>query len=159
MAEEQKQQEEQQQSGFVIQRIYLKDCSFESPASPEVFLDKWEPEVSINLHTASKALKEDAHEVVLKITVTATQNEKTVFVAEVHQAGIFTVSDMPKEQIHYLLGAFCPNMLFPYARETIGSLVGRGEFPHFYLQPVDFDQIYQQHLAEEKKKAANEAEK
>jgi preprotein translocase subunit SecB len=143
------QNDQQRGGGFTIQRIYLKDASFESPNTPAVFNEDWQPEVNINLNTQSQSLGDNHHEVVLKVTVTATQQEKTVFVAEVQQAGIFNINNMSENELHYVLGSFCPGLLFPYVREAISNLVARGGFPHFYLAPIDFEQVYKQHLEQQ----------
>lgn len=130
---------------FGIQRLYVKDMSFEAPNSPEVFLQEWQPELDMDLATKSAPLGEDNHEVVLSITVTVKLKETTVFLVEVHQAGIFTIKNFPKEQLRPMLGSFCPNILYPYVREAVTDVVVRGGFPQLYLTPVNFDALYEQH--------------
>ena len=143
--EEQTSQDQQPQ--FALQRIYVKDISFESPKSPSLFKEQWTPEVKLDLNTTNTALEEkDLHEVVLSLTVTVKSGEETAFVAEVQQGGIFLMSNLPEENMKHTLGAFCPNILFPYARETIDNLVTRGSFPPIMLAPVNFDALYEQAL-------------
>jgi len=127
---------------FAIQRIYTKDISFETPNSPEIFQAEWKPEIKLDLDTRSNKLAEATYEVVLAVTVTATVDGKTAFLAEVQQAGIFTINNLPDDQLAHTIGAFCPTNLFPYARETVASLVNRGSFPQFNLSPVNFDSLY-----------------
>ena len=134
---------------FVLQKVYLKDMSFETPNSPEVFTEKWEPTVNIELKTNGKALAPDVHEVVLGITVTAKVSEKVAYLAEVHQAGVFALSGFSDQELGPLLGSYCPNLLFPFAREAISDLVLKGGFPQMLLQPVNFDAIYQDHIKEQ----------
>jgi len=143
---------------FSIQRVYMKDVSFETPNSPAVFQKEWKPEVKLDIDTRSNKLGEDTFEVVLVVTVTATIEEQTAFLAEVQQAGIFTIAGMPEAQMAQMIGAFCPNTLFPYAREAIASLVNRGSFPQLNLAPVNFDALYasfvQQRQAQEQAEQA-----
>jgi len=127
---------------FAIQRIYTKDVSFETPNSPAVFQLDWKPEIQLDLDTRSTKLAENTYEVVLSVTVTATVEDKTAFLAEVQQAGIFTIGNLPEAQLAHTIGAFCPTTLFPYARETVASLVNRGSFPQFNLTPVNFEGLY-----------------
>ncbi|GGO65760.1 protein-export chaperone SecB [Bowmanella pacifica] len=130
------------QPQFAIQRIYTKDISFESPNSPAVFQQEWKPEVKMDLDTRSTKLDDNSYEVVLSVTVTANAGEQTAFLVEVQQAGIFTIADMSDQQKAHILGSFCPNTLFPYARECISNLVNRGTFPQLNLAPVNFDAIF-----------------
>ncbi|HEY9135760.1 MAG TPA: protein-export chaperone SecB [Pseudomonadales bacterium] len=139
---------------FAFQRIYVKDISFEVPGAPEAFTAEWKPEVKLDLNTKNNKVSENTFEVVLSVTVTANNQGKVAFLAEVQQAGIFLINGMPAEQIQHLLGAYCPNVLFPYAREAISDLVNRGSFPQFLLAPVNFDALYAEALkrkAEDKK--------
>lgn len=145
---------EQNVPEFGIQRIYTKDISFEAPQSPAVFQQEWKPELNMQLNTATAQLAENVYEVILKVTVTATSNGKTAFLAEVAQAGIFELRSFPKEQIPAVLGTVCPNILFPYAREAVSDLVNRGTFPPLYLSPVNFDALYAEHVAKEGKSGA-----
>ena len=130
---------------FAIQRLYIKDLSFEVPHSPLVFLEEWQPEVNMDLTTRTDDLGGDNHEIVLIVTVNVTMKDKTIFLAEVHQGGIFTIKNFSKAQMRPMLGSFCPNILYPYAREVITDVVMRGGFPQLYLAPVNFDTILEQH--------------
>lgn len=133
---------------FAIQKIYVKDLSFETPNSPAVFTGEWKPEVNLNLNTESRGIAENVYEVVLKLTVTATQGEKTTYLAEVQQAGIFTMAGFSEDEIKPMLGAFCPNTLYPFARETVADLIQRGGFPPLLLAPINFDALYAQQVNE-----------
>lgn len=136
---------------FEIQRIFTKDISFESPNTPHTFVEEWKPEVTLNLETKSNRVQDNMHEVVLSITATVTTNKKTAFLIEVQQAGIFMINGFPNDQMHQMLGSFCPNILFPYAREVISDIVVRGGFPQLILAPVNFDALYSQHLEQQSK--------
>ncbi|CAD5105924.1 protein-export chaperone SecB [Zestomonas carbonaria] len=140
---------------FSLQRIYVKDLSFEAPKSPEIFRQEWAPSVALDLNTRQKALEGDFHEVVLSLSVTVKTGEEVAFIAEVQQAGIFLIRGLDAASMSHTLGAFCPNILFPYARETLDSLVVRGSFPALMLSPVNFDALYAQELA--RLQAAGEA--
>lgn len=137
---------------FVIQRIYVKDASFEAPHAPQIFKEEWKPEVNVDLQTKTNNLEEGIHEVVLHLTVTVKMGEKTAFLVETQQAGIFTIKGFPQEQTNQALGAMCPTILYPYARETISDLVTRGGFPQLLLAPVNFDALYIQHQKQEQEK-------
>lgn len=139
------------QPQFEIQRIYVKDLSFEAPNTPQTFVEEWKPEVQLNLETKSNKVQDNVHEVILSITATVTTSKKSAFVIEVQQAGIFMIANLPQDQLRQMLGSFCPNILFPYARETISDVVVRGGFPQLLLAPVNFDALYMQHLEEQKK--------
>ena len=127
---------------FSLQRIFVKDLSFEAPKSPEIFREDWSPEVEMDLNTRQRSLEGDFHEVVLTITVTVKTADEVAFIVEVQQAGIFLIQGLDEASKGHALGAFCPGLLFPYARETIDSLVVRGSFP----APVNFDALYAQEL-------------
>ncbi|MBE9525656.1 MAG: protein-export chaperone SecB [Proteobacteria bacterium] len=143
---------------FIIQKIYAKDISFETPNSPQLFTEKWEPELKVDLHTAINPIAEGVFEVVLTVTATVKVGEKTAFLAEVQQAGIFNITGFEKPQLDGMLGSYSPNILFPYAREIVSDLVNKGGFPQLILQPVNFDAIYQQHLQQkDTEQAASEA--
>jgi preprotein translocase subunit SecB len=131
---------------FQIQRIYVKDISFESPNTPAIFQQPWKPEVKLDLYTTSKEIETDVHEVVLQVTVTATMAGSVAFLCQVQQAGIFCTEGVAEEVLASCLGAFCPTILFPYARECVSSLVGRGSFPQLDLAPINFDQLFLDHL-------------
>jgi preprotein translocase subunit SecB len=141
---------------FEIQRIYIKDSSYEAPNTPHTFSEDWKPEVQLNLETKSTRIQDNTHEVVLSVTATVTSSKKSAFLVEVHQAGIFLVTGFPSDQLHQMLGSFCPNILFPYAREAISDAVVRGGFPQLILAPVNFDALYAQHLEEQKSPAKKE---
>lgn len=144
---------EQQQEGpqFNIQRIYVKDVSFETPHAPEIFRVEWKPEVNVDLQTRSNQLEESIYEVALHITVTVKVGDKTAFLVEVNQAGIFTLKGLQKDQLSHAVGSVCPSILYPYAREAISDIVIRGGFPQLLLAPVNFDALYIQHLEQQKK--------
>lgn len=150
------------QPQFAIQRVYTKDVSFETPNSPAIFQKEWKPEIKLDLDTRSNKLADDTYEVVLAVTVTATVEGQTAFLAEVQQAGIFTIGNLPEAQLAHTIGAFCPTTLFPYARETVASLVNRGSFPQFNLSPVNFEALFasyvQQRAAEAKVNAPESTE-
>ena len=134
--------EQQPEVKFVIQSVYLKDLSYETPNTPHIFREQWKPEMKVNLDSKADALEEGVYNVVLQVTVTVKSGETTAFLAEVHQAGVFTISGMEGEQLEHTLAAYCPNILFPYAREVVTSLVARGGFPQLVLAPVNFDALY-----------------
>ncbi len=148
MAEENNPAPAENGAEFSILRIYLKDVSLETPSSPEVFTQEFKPEINLQLNTVIKRIEEDLHEVVLNITVTAKQGEKTGFLVEVQQAGIFSLKGFDEAQKGTMLGAYCPNVLFPYAREEISALVSKGGFPPFLLAPINFDAMYAEKTAE-----------
>ena len=146
---------EQQAAGqegaiFRIERIYMSNSSFEAPLVPEIFRQEWKPEVNVDLQTKTNRLEDTIFDVVLHITVTVKMGEKVAFLVEVHQAGIFTVSGFPVDQLSHALGSLCPAILYPYAREAISDLVVRGGFPQLLLAPVNFDALYMQHLEHQK---------
>lgn len=139
--------EQATQNHFSIQKIYVKDVSFESPASPKVFsFQKWEPKIDLNLTNKSTNVGPDMYEAVLSITATVSQDDKTAFLIEVHQAGLFAIKGFNDQDRAYLLGSQCMNILLPYSRETISDMTTRGGFPPLILSPVNFDALYQQHL-------------
>ena len=141
------------QQQFVLQRVYIKDLSFESPVAPGVFKQEWKPAMSVDLRSKSSVIDGDNYEVVLTITITAKLDEETAFLVEVQQAGIFFVRGIEGEELRRVLSIFCPNMLFPYARETIDSIVIRGTFPALMLAQVNFDALYQQALQQSQQQA------
>lgn len=139
---------------FSLQRIYVKDLSFEAPKSPEIFRQEWAPSVALDLNTKQKQLEGDFHEVVLTLSVTVKTGEEIAFIAEVQQAGIFLIKGLDAASMSHTLGAFCPNILFPYARETLDSLVIRGSFPALMLSPVNFDALYAQEMQRQQQATA-----
>ncbi|WP_395479988.1 protein-export chaperone SecB [Candidatus Curculioniphilus buchneri] len=134
---------------FQIQRIYSKDISFEIPNAPRIFQKEWQPAIQLELKTTSFQLLEDIYEVVLQATVTATLKEDIAFLCEVQQAGIFTIFSISNDKIAHYLSVYCPNILFPYARECITSQISRGTFPQLNLSPVNFDVLFMQYLQQQ----------
>jgi preprotein translocase subunit SecB len=158
MAEEEVTEAAQQpETQFVMQRIYIKDLSFESPQAPSVFTKDWQPKMSVDLNTKSSPLGEDNYEVVLTVTVTATLDDETAFLIEVQQAGIFMVRGIEGEDLRRVLATMCPNMLFPYVRETIDSVANRGTFPTLMLAPVNFDALFMQAMQQAQQQQAEQA--
>jgi preprotein translocase subunit SecB len=139
---------------FGLQRIYVKDLSFEAPHAPQVFTENWQPQVNVGLNTQVTPLGNDHIEVVLVVTVTVKSGEKTAYHVEVQQAGIFVARDVSDHDRGPLVGIVCPNILFPYAREVISDLVGRGSFPQMLLAPVNFEALYLQRVAQLREQAA-----
>ncbi|ARG96770.1 protein-export chaperone SecB [Legionella micdadei] len=148
----------QQEAQFMIQRIYVKDSSFEAPGTPAIFQQKWDPELTLDLNTQNVELEKGVYEVVLTVTATVKNQNNIAFLAEVKQAGIFTIEGAPVDQLDHLLGSFCPSILYPYARETITSQVIHGSFPQLVLAPINFDALYVQQLEDKKKAKQKEAE-
>jgi preprotein translocase subunit SecB len=138
--------EEENQQEFGIHTIFLKDASFEAPNSPEIFRQQIQPEISMNLNLESQGLGHDRYDVTRTVTVTAKAGDKTAFLVELHQAGVFTLRGFSEENLGQMLGIYCPNLLFPYAREAASSLVSKGGFPQLLLEPVNFEALYAQHL-------------
>ncbi len=147
-AVQQDQQEQQQQAQFQLQKIYVKDVSYEVPNAPQVFQEDGQVEIKMNLAQKVENLAEGVHEVVLTVTVTASLGEKTAYLAEVQQAGIFSIKGLDEQATHAALNTLCPHTLFPYARRAITDLVADGGFPPLVLQPINFDQIYSQRMQE-----------
>lgn len=133
---------QQEAPSFAIEKLYVKDLSLEVPSAPEIYLERESPEVNIQLQTAVKGLGDGAFEVTLTVTVTAKLVEKTVFLVEVGQAGIFRVKNVPEDNLEPLLSIACPNILFPYAREVISDSITRAGFAPVLLQPVNFEALY-----------------
>ncbi|MBX2857130.1 MAG: protein-export chaperone SecB [Cellvibrionaceae bacterium] len=154
---------ETQASGKQIQfspiRIFVKDISFEAPQGATAFQQQYQPKINQDLNTQVSKFDDKHYEVVLKLTITAnTQQDKTLFLAEVHQAGIFAVSGVEGMQLRHLLTAGCPQILFPYAREAVDNLATRGGFPPLALPPINFDALFAQQMAKEKADAEASAE-
>lgn len=153
MAEDQNQAnagaENQNQRQLAFQRIYLLDSSFESPNVPHIFTKEYKPEFDVNLGNKSNRIDDYTWQVTLTLSIEAKMDDQTVFLVEVQQAGLFTVDGFQKEELHALLGSYCPAQLYPYAREAATSLIMRGGFPQPMLQPVNFDALYQQHMEQE----------
>jgi preprotein translocase subunit SecB len=134
------------QPQLVLQKIYVKDASFEAPNAPQVFQEIGEsdqqPQVQLNLGHKANDLGNDVYEVVLSLTLTCNMGERTAYLAEVHQAGIFGIEGFNDADRDGILGSYCPNLLFPYARQMVSSMVQEGGFPPFLLQPINFDALY-----------------
>ena len=133
----------------VVEKIYVKDLSLEVPNAPQIYLEREAPQVEIQLGTSGNGLGDGVYEVVLTVTVTAKLEEKTVFLVEVGQAGIFRIMNVPNEQIEPLIAVACPNILFPFAREAVSDAVTRAGFSPIVLQPVNFEAMYMQRLQEQ----------
>ena len=144
MAQEDNAAQEQAQPGFSIEKIYVKDASLEIPNAPQIFTDRTQPQVSIELGNYAKVLEEGVFEIALKVTVTSKIAEKTVFLVEVTQAGIFQIRNVPEENIEMIAGITCPNILFPYAREAVSDLVVRAGFQPVLLNPINFEALFAQ---------------
>ncbi|QVL47358.1 MAG: protein-export chaperone SecB [Thiocapsa sp.] len=130
---------------FSVQRVYVKDASFESPNAPDIFRGEWKPTHELNVSTKVNRIQDDLFEVVLSVTVSAQLGEKTAFIVEVQQAGIFGIAGFAEQEMGAMVGAYCPNLLFPYAREVVSDLVSKGSFPQLVLQHVNFDALFAQH--------------
>ena len=140
---------DQEQPVFAAQRIYLKDASYEAPNAPGIFLDEWEPEVNVEMDNSVTAIDENGvYDVQLKITVTAKSKDKTAYIAEVVQGGIFLIAGFEEKDRQRLTGSVCPDTLYPYAREALANLMSKGSFPPFLLTPVNFDYIYNKRMQE-----------
>jgi len=130
---------------LTLQRIYLKDASVESPNTPEIFRESWQPEVNVDLSSRGRQVGEEPlYEVTVRVTVNASREETTAFLIEVEQAGLFSIEGASEGALDRLLGSYCPNLLFPYVREVISDLVTRAGFPQFLLAPVNFEALYEQ---------------
>ena len=149
-AKETKTEAEQKNAAqFSLQKIYIRDLSFESPAPAEYFLKKnFMPEINLQLNAESSKLSDDVYEVVLNITLTAKDKEadKICYLVELKQAGIFTLANFPRKDLEAMVNSYCVNILFPYAREAISSIIEKGGFPQLLLAPINFDALYQQHM-------------
>lgn len=148
--------EQNDQPVFGIEKLYVKDFSVEVPNAPEIFLEREAPQVEIQLNTGGRGVGEGVFEVVLTVTVTAKLEDKTVFLVEVGQGGIFRIMNVPEEQIEPLIAVACPNILFPYAREAVSDAVTRAGFQPIVLQPVNFEAMYMQRLQQAQESAHGE---
>ncbi|MCZ6579283.1 MAG: protein-export chaperone SecB [Gammaproteobacteria bacterium] len=138
------------QNHFSIQKLYVKDVSFESPDTPKAFnFSKWEPKIELNLNHTHSAIDDKIYEAVLTVTATVKQQEKTAFLVEVQQAGVFAIVGYDENERNYILSSQCMSILFPYAREAISDLTSRGGFPPLVLTPVNFDALYKQHVQQQ----------
>jgi len=139
---------------FEIQKVYLKDVSLETPNSPMIFTEQWQPQTEVRLETGATPLTEDLFETVLTLTVTTKVGERTAYLAEIQQGGLFTLRGFDEAQMGHMLHAFCPNLLFPFAREELASLIGKGGFPALLLNPINFDGLYVQRLQQQQQDLA-----
>jgi preprotein translocase subunit SecB len=146
-------QEQAQQPGFGIEKIYVKDASLEIPHAPQIFTDRTQPQVSVELGNFAQQIEENVFEVAIKVTVTSKIADKTVFLVEVTQAGIFQISNVPAENIELIVGITCPNILFPYAREAVSDLVVRAGFQPVLLNPINFEALFAQQKQQESAQA------
>ena len=135
-----------QRGQFEIRKIYVKNVSLETPNSPQVFREQWQPSVHMDIANSADELGDDLYEITLSVTATVSHEDKTIYLVEVQQAGIFLMADFPREIRGRMVATVCPNILFPFVRETISDLVTRAGFPQLLLAPVNFDVLYQQHL-------------
>jgi len=134
---------------IAIQKIYVKDFSFESPHTPDVFAKtNWSPKTDLNLRSSHTMGTDNKHEVVLTITIEAKEDEQTFFLIELQQAGLFHIAGYDEAEFKAIVGSYCPNILFPYARESVANIVSKGGFPEFLLQPINFDALYAQGMAQ-----------
>ena len=148
-----------EQARFMIQKIYTKDISFETPNSPVIFREEWKPDLDLQLTTEYNQIDDTNHEITLVVTVTAKLGDKTAFLIEVKQSGIFSLIGYTQEEMGPLVGSYCPNTLFPFAREVISDLVAKGGFPQLILAPVNFDALYMNQLEQSKQQAAAQQQK
>ncbi len=141
-----------------IQKIYVKDFSFESPHTPDVFTKSdWSPKTNLNLRSSHKAGSDNNHEVVLTVTIEAKEDEQVFFLVELQQAGLFHIAGYSDDEFKAIVGSYCPNILFPYARESVANIVSKGGFPEFLLQPINFDALYAQGMAQAQTQSEEQA--
>ncbi|WAI11825.1 MAG: protein-export chaperone SecB [Buchnera aphidicola (Macrosiphum albifrons)] len=145
-------EEKTKQESFEIQRIYIKDASFEAPNTPKIFHINWKPNIRFNLNTSAKKIEKDIFEIILKVRVTVKIEEDLVFLCDIDQAGIFFIANLNKKRLNHCLYSYCPNILFPYARACISNLISYGSFPQMNLAPINFDALYHDHMKLEEKK-------
>jgi preprotein translocase subunit SecB len=140
---------------FLIRKIYTKNISFESPNSPQIFTQEFEPKMDVNLNVESSGLDESVYHVLIRLTVTVKVHDKVAFLCEVEQAGIFALTGFSESELSYLLGSQCPTTLFPFAREAVSDLVVRGGFPQLLVDPVNFDALYANHMQQRQQDGAS----
>jgi preprotein translocase subunit SecB len=143
-----------EQPVFSIEKLYVKDLSLEIPHAPQIFLERDAPQVDVQLQTNGKSVQDGIYDVVLTVTVTAKLGDRTVFLVEVAQAGIFQIRNVPEADVEPILGIACPNILFPYAREVVSDAVSRAGFPPVVLNPMNFEALYQQRQQQNAAEAA-----
>jgi preprotein translocase subunit SecB len=141
--------EEPQQPVFNIEKLYVKDLSVEVPNAPAIFMEREAPQMDVNMSTESKALGENVYQTSITVTVTAKTGDKTMFLVECSQAGIFRIQNVPQDQLPMVLGIGCPNIVFPYLRETVSDVVIRAGFPPLLLNPVNFEALFLQQQAQQ----------
>jgi preprotein translocase subunit SecB len=139
---------------FTVEKIYVKDVSFEVPNAPAVFAETAQPQLQLNLSQNVQRVGENAYEVVLGVTLTCTANDKSMYLAEVKQAGVFGLVGFDAQTLDAMLGTHCPNVLYPYARQLVSDLIQAGGFPPFFLQPINFDALF----AEQQRRMASGGE-
>ncbi|MCF6765603.1 protein-export chaperone SecB [Thiotrichales bacterium 19S3-7] len=149
---------EQAEVNFLIQKVFIKDLSFEAPNTPAIFKPNWQPETNMELNTASNKLDDNTYEVELTVTVSAKNDNKSAFLAEVKQTGIFLLEGIADDQLNHALGSFCPSILYPYAQEAIRNLITRGGFPDLHLTPINFDALYMQKMQQEQTQTEDETQ-
>ncbi len=155
MSEEEISDQESVPVKLILERIFLKDASFESPSSPSIFESVWKPDLKVDINTKASTLSENRHEVVLRITIDAsTEGDKTGFVVEIQQAGIFHIEGVSEEELRKVLGVACPTTLFPYLRESVDSLIVKGGFPAINLAPINFEMVFDEALKQSQQRAA-----
>ncbi len=145
------------QGQFGLQRIYLKDFSYEAPNTPQAFKSEWKPDVNLELNNKSQQIEGDYYEVVLSATLTVNNADKPAYIVEIHQAGLFLIKGINQQQLPQLLGSYCPGILFPYAREAISDIVGKGSFPQMLLAPVNFDALFAEAMKRRQQQSGGEA--
>ena len=146
-------EQQQPQVQFAMQRMYLKDLSFETPQGVEAFKKQWKPAVNQEMTTKTQKVDEGLYEVTLQLTITVKDEEEPLYLVEVQQAGLFTITGLEGQQLAQVLNTACPNMLFPYAREVIDNVVTKGSFPALMLPPINFDALFMQAMAQAKARA------
>ena len=139
---------------FAVQRVYLKDLSFETPQGAQAFQKQWKPKVNQDLNTKATKIEEGLYEVALRLTITVSDGEETIYLVEVEQAGLFTVSGFPDQQGTQVLNTTCPAMLFPYAREVVDNTLTKGSFPPLMIPPINFDALFASAVQQAQAKAA-----
>ena len=156
-----KNEAQENQAILQIQRIYVKDVSFEAPNLPHIFQQEWKPKLSFDLSTEAKQIGEDLYEVCLNVSAETTLEDSgdVAFICEIKQAGVFTISGLEDMQMAHCLTSQCPNILFPYARELVSSLVNRGTFPALNISPVNFDALFMDYLERQQAESAQEENK
>lgn len=152
-AEQASNENQQAQPGFGIEKLYVRDASIEVPNAPQIFTDRTAPEVSVELGNSVQKLDDGVFEVALKVTVTAKMNDKTAFLVEVTQAGIFAIRNVPDENMEGIVSITCPNILFPYAREAVSDMVTRAGFAPVLLSPINFEALFMQQKQQQSENA------